>query len=57
MADITMCMNLKCPLKVICYRYLAVASTVQSYSDFKFNKEEVISCNYYYKADIKIEIK
>ena len=26
MADITMCTNTKCPLRVFCYRYMAVAN-------------------------------
>jgi hypothetical protein len=34
MADITMCKNETCPMKNRCYRYTAIPSDYQSYSNF-----------------------
>ena len=35
MVDITMCRNLQCAKKDICYRFNAIPSSFQSYSDFQ----------------------
>ena len=36
MADITMCLNVECPIKHFCYRHTAKSSNYQSYSWFNF---------------------
>lgn len=36
MADITMCQNNKCPLRISCYRFKAIPDQYQSYSNFEF---------------------
>ena len=57
MADITMCLNKKCPKNVLCYRYTAKPNEYrQSYSDFKPELGEDVCNNYipnYVKKDNK----
>lgn len=38
MPDITVCLNMDCPLRLQCYRYTAMASNMQSFADFKPNE-------------------
>ena len=56
MADITMCRNESCPLKLSCYRYLAQPDDImQSYAKFEWEKDEngVISCPVFWKFNLK----
>jgi hypothetical protein len=53
MADITKCVNEKCPLKGICYRSIAPSSgAMQSFDCFEFSIDEdnKISCDRYYET-------
>lgn len=53
MPDISMCMNIHCPLKETCYRFTAKPSEYrQAYSDFapKITKEGKVECEYYWKV-------
>ena len=45
MVDYAKCLNVSCPLKFDCYRYMAPASTYQSYSSFK--PDEDGKCEYF----------
>lgn len=48
MADISMCTNLKCPLKEKCYRQTAPVNPYgQSYADFSYNEEKE-HCDYFW---------
>lgn len=40
-----MCENKKCPIKDTCYRWTALPSQFQSYSKFKYSKEN--GCEYF----------
>lgn len=56
MADISMCINESCPLKLSCYRYLAQPDDImQSYAKFEWEKDEngVISCPVFWKFNIE----
>ena len=55
MADISMCINESCPLKLSCYRYLAQPDDImQSYAKFEWEKENgVISCPVFWKFNIE----
>lgn len=38
MPDISMCRNLDCPIRDLCYRYRAIPDYYQAVADFKFDK-------------------
>lgn len=38
--DLTMCADAECPSRKSCFRYMAVASPRQSYTDFQRPKDE-----------------
>lgn len=40
MADITMCENAMCSKSNNCYRFLAIPSLMQSYSEFNYKKDK-----------------
>lgn len=48
MPDITMCVNTKCPVKKICYRYRAIPDEYQSYANFKFDFEGAFCEDFWY---------
>ncbi len=52
MADINMCANEECPLKVKCYRHRADPSSWQTYKDFQFTKTKtgLVSCKDFMKV-------
>lgn len=61
MPDIAMCLNDECPLRVSCYRFLAVPNEYrQSYSKFEPNINNTIldevECNHFIEINNK-EIK
>lgn len=56
MADISMCKNESCPLKLSCYRYLAQPDDLlQLYAKFEWEKDEngVIHCSGFWKFNIE----
>ena len=48
MPDITMCVNTKCPVRQICYRYRAIPDEYQSYANFKFGFEGAFCEDFWY---------
>jgi len=47
MADISMCSNKQCPLKLKCYRFTAPANPHwQTYADFEYDEEK--GCEYFW---------
>ena len=52
MADISMCLNKNCPLRMGCYRFTAKANSYrQSYSSYRFEvKEREAVCMGYWEA-------
>lgn len=52
MPDISMCENLFCPLKHICYRYTATPSNTQSYAEFSYTHQGMEDgCDYFIAND------
>lgn len=49
MPDITMCWNKTCPSRYKCYRYMAIPSLSQSWSEFVVPKRRV-KCNHFWSA-------
>ena len=49
MPDISMCNNIQCTLKEVCYRFKAKPSDWQTYADFKQDKDG--KCKYYWKLN------
>ncbi len=56
MPDISMCLGIDCPDKYDCYRFMAIASEMQSYSTFEYNKKTQI-CKKFYPIGDKVDIK
>ena len=52
MPDISMCINTKCPVRKMCYRYRAIPDEYQSYAGFTFNVETA-SCEEFWYCDRK----
>ena len=49
MPDISMCLNIDCPIRSDCYRYTAKPDEYQTYSKFEFIESDTkIGCNYFW---------
>lgn len=48
MSGISKCSGENCPLKETCKRFTSTPSLVQSYINFKYNKEQK-NCEFYYE--------
>jgi hypothetical protein len=53
--DFTVCVNLNCPLKISCFRYLSIWSEFQSAAFFipDMKEGEFKSCSYYWNVSEK----
>ena len=56
MVDISKCSGIDCPDKYDCYRFMAIASEMQYYSTFEFNKKTKL-CKGFYPIGDRVNIK
>jgi len=52
MADITMCMNKKCPIRNKCYRAMAIPSSYQSMAGFEYKiVKGKVECDHFWPIE------